>query len=92
MAFNPGGGGSGGIAGASDVVLSNVQSNHFLGYDTATAKWKNKPVAVPTKVSNLTNDGDGSNPFAIISGATKIEVVASLPATPNANTLYFVVP
>lgn len=90
MAFNPGSGG--GIANASDVVLSSPQANNYLGYDTATSKWKNKLVTIPTKTSTLTNDGDGTNPFPTIKGATKIEVVATMPASPNATTLYFVVP
>lgn len=91
MSFSTGGG-SGSISSSADVVLSSPQTNQFLGYDTASAKWKNKAVTVPTKVSSLTNDGDGSNPFATIKGATKIEVVAAMPATPDATTLYFVAP
>jgi len=39
MGFNPGG--SGGIAGASDVALSGVQDNEVLTYDSASSKWQN---------------------------------------------------
>lgn len=43
MAF--GNGGSGGIAGASDVLLSSPQNEEVLGYDAGSAKWQNQAVA-----------------------------------------------
>lgn len=39
MGFNPG---VSGIAGATDVNLSNPATGDFLGYDTTTSKWQNK--------------------------------------------------
>ena len=43
MSFNPGGsgGGSGSIAGSTDVSLSSLQDNHILAYDQSTDKWQN---------------------------------------------------
>jgi|GEM_PF-5503672 len=90
MSFSSGGGGGSSISTSSDVSLSNPADSQYLGYNSATAKWINK--APVTKTSNLTNDGDGTNPFPTISGATKIAVVTSLPGTPDPNTLYFVAP
>lgn len=90
MSFSSGGGGSGSISTSSDVSLSNPTDSQYLGYSSSTAKWVNK--AAITKTSNLSNDGDGTNPFPTISGATKIAVVASLPGTPDPNTLYFIAP
>lgn len=38
MSFNPGGSG---IAGASDVALSNPVTGNFLAYNTSVGKWQN---------------------------------------------------
>lgn len=56
MAF--GGGGNGGIAGASDVALSNVTADQVLSYDGGALKWQNK--------SLNPGGGGGLDPAAIL--------------------------
>jgi len=58
MGFSPGSGsgGSGSIAGSSDVALSSVQDDQVLGYDSAAAKWQNQNGSSP----NLNNLPAGS--------------------------------
>lgn len=41
MGFSSGGGGSGNIAGSTDVALNNPSNNEVLTYDTSVSKWKN---------------------------------------------------
>jgi len=56
MGFNPGG--SGGIAGASDVALSGVQDNEVLTYDSASSKWQNDESSPSGDVRDLSLSGD----------------------------------
>ncbi len=41
MGFGGSGGGSGSVAGSSDVALNNPVNNNVLTYDSSSSKWKN---------------------------------------------------
>jgi len=42
----------------TDVVISGVSNGQLLQYNTTTSKWENQSIVVPTKTSDLINDGD----------------------------------
>lgn len=56
----PGGGGASALNDLSDVTISTPTDDQFLRYDSATSKWKNESVSIPTAVSPYT-----SNPAAL---------------------------
>lgn len=56
----------------------------ILSYEAASGLWKNKPNPVPTKTSDLTNDGeDGANPFVSAAEVNNILAGNNPDGTPN---------
>lgn len=69
MSFG-GPGGSGSIAGSTDVVLNSPTNNQVLGYNTSLAKWQNQ---APVTVTGATADGR-----VLCTGFTRAAVIAAL--------------
>ena len=82
MGFGGSGGGSGSIAGSSDVALSSPANDQVLTYDSTSAKWVNKAAAGGTGGSVTIADlPAGSVVYARYNTGT-----SSWPARPTSRT------
>lgn len=70
-----------------DVLLTAVANGDVLTYDAALGVWKNVP---PTAGGVSSVNGETGDVTLFTGGLAQVAVVASLPGTPNPNTLYIV--
>ena len=56
MGFGGSGGGSGNIAGSTDVALNNTANDQVLAYNSGTSKWQNKTLASATTIANVSGN------------------------------------
>ena len=83
-AWEPGtdSGGGGSVSSLTDVSLSSLSNGQVLKYNSNTSKWEN--------AADATGGGGGSATNADTVDNYHLSVVASMPSSPDSNTIYFV--
>ena len=75
-------GGGGSVSSLTDVSLSSLSNGQVLKYNSNTSKWEN--------AADATGGGGGSATNADTVDNYHLSVVASMPSSPDSNTIYFV--